>query len=143
MADDTAPIAELSEDECWALLVSRDFGRLATSISDQPDVFPVNYYASDGSILFRTAEGTKLFGLVVNRLVAFEIDDHDAETGWSVVVKGRARVLATEAEIAEAEAAPLNPWAATVKHNFVRIDVAEVTGRRLLFGPEPDDPALP
>ena len=138
MADPAAPLAELTEDECWALLVAGRFGRLAVSIGDQPEIFPINYHAADGSILFRTAEGTKLFGIVVNRSVAFEIDDYDAETGWSVVVKGTARVLATEAEISEAEAAPLTPWSATVKRNFVRIDVAEVSGRRLTFGPEPE-----
>jgi nitroimidazol reductase NimA-like FMN-containing flavoprotein (pyridoxamine 5'-phosphate oxidase superfamily) len=138
MADPTAPLAELSEDECWALLVAKSLGRLALSISDQPEIFPVNYHASSGSILFRTAEGTKLFGMVVNRAVAFEVDDHDGETGWSVVAKGRARVLVTESELAEAEAAPLRSWSATVKRNFVRIDVTEISGRRIMIGEAPD-----
>lgn len=138
MADPNALIAELSEDECWSLLVANEFGRLAVSIGDRPDIFPVNYHASDGSILFRTAEGTKLFGITVNHDVAFEIDDHAGADGWSVVVKGRARALETAADITEAEKAPLHPWTATVKRNFVRIDVSEVTGRRVTFGPEPE-----
>ena len=138
MADPHVPIAHLSDDECWALLVSNSFGRLVVTIGGRAEIFPVNYHAGEGSILFRTAEGTKLFGLTVNRDVVFEIDDHDGATGWSVVARGEARVLTTTEELSEAQAAPLEPWTATVKRNFVRIHVTEVSGRRASFGPEPD-----
>lgn len=138
MADELEPVRVLSEDECWALLVEGDFGRLALSIGDRPEIFPVNYTAVEGGILLRTAEGTKLFGVTVNHFVAFEIDDHTATDGWSVVAKGQARALQAEADIAEAEKAPLVPWIPTVKRNFIRIDVEEISGRRVTFGPEPE-----
>ena len=128
----------LSEDECWALLVETDFGRLALSIADSPEIIPVNYTTVERGLLIRTGEGTKLFGMTVNSRVAFEIDAFDAATGWSVIVKGTARRLETAEEIAEAEEASLVPWIPTVKRNFVRIDVDEISGRHVTFGPEPE-----
>lgn len=139
MADPEKLVADLSEDECWALLVSNSLGRLAVSISGRPEIFPINYHADDGSILFRTAEGTKLFGLTINRDVALEIDDYDGANGWSVVAKGHARVLSTSKELEEVASVDLVPWIPTLKHNFVRIDVNAVSGRRVTFGPEPTD----
>jgi nitroimidazol reductase NimA-like FMN-containing flavoprotein (pyridoxamine 5'-phosphate oxidase superfamily) len=138
MADERGLVRELSDDECWALLVEGEFGRLALSIGDRPEIFPVNYAAVEGGVLLRTAEGTKLFGVTVNQHVAFEIDDHTATDGWSVVVKGRAHALETQAEISDAEQAPLVPWIPTVKRTFIRIDVEEISGRSVTFGPEPD-----
>ncbi|MCE7483366.1 pyridoxamine 5'-phosphate oxidase family protein [Microbacterium profundi] len=131
-------IKELSVDECWALLSTAVFGRIAVSIAGHPDIFPVNYVAGEGKLTFRTSEGTKLFGVTVNESVAFEVDDHTETEGWSIVVKGTARTLQSESEIAEAETLQLRPWIPTVKRNFVRIDVNDITGRRFIFGPEPD-----
>ena len=138
MADEREPVKVLSDDECWALLVEKDFGRLAVSIGDQPEIFPINYTTVEGGVLLRTAEGTKLFGVTVNNRVAFEIDDYGATDGWSVVIKGRARALETAADIAEAEEASLVPWIPTVKRNFIRIDADQISGRRVTFGPEPE-----
>jgi nitroimidazol reductase NimA-like FMN-containing flavoprotein (pyridoxamine 5'-phosphate oxidase superfamily) len=90
------------------------------------------------TLLFRTAEGTKLASAVANNRVAFEVDEHDVEGGWSVIVKGRAHVLSTSAEIGEAERADLRPWTATRKLRYVRVNASEITGRRFTFGPEPD-----
>jgi uncharacterized protein len=70
--------------------------------------------------------------------VAFEADDHTAAEGWSVIVKGTAHVLSANADILDAEEAPLVPWTATVKPFYVRVIAMEITGRRLKFGPEPD-----
>ena len=69
----------------------------------------------------------------------FEADYHDPPLtyGWSVIVKGRAHVLASNADILDAEEAPLRSWIATLKPLFVRVIAAEITGRRFKFGPEP------
>ena len=48
----------------------------------------------------------------------------------------------TADEIAEAERAGLYPWVATRKLRFVRITPDTLTGRRFVFGPEPDHTAL-
>lgn len=132
------PIQEVREHEAWELLSGGKVGRLAVSVGDHPDIFPVNYYAGQGRILFRTAEGTKLIELVVNANVAFEVDSYDGRTGWSVVAKGSARVLSRGDEIAAADEVPLTPWIVSIKYNYVEIWVQEITGRRFQFGPEPE-----
>ncbi len=138
MSASVQPIVVIPEDECWRLLASETLGRLVTSVAGQPEIFPVNFVIQHKTVLFRTAEGTKLLSTVLNGRVAFEVDDHNVEEGWSVVVKGQANVLKTSDEIAEAERAQLLPWIATVKRHFVRITPYEITGRRFRFGPEPE-----
>src|SRR5450631_653219 len=103
-------VAMLSEDKSWDLLSSVPLGRLVTSIAGEPEIFPVNFVVQDHTVLFRTAEGTKLFLAVTNSKVAFEADDHNLAEGWSVIVKGHAQVLTTDAEIQKAERAQLQPW---------------------------------
>jgi len=132
------PITDLSESESWKLLAGVELGRLITSVGGQPEVFPVNFVTQDQTILFRTAEGTKLSSVVVNQDVVFEADDHNMTEGWSVIIKGRAQVLDTRAEIEEAEQAQLLPWIPTLKLHYVRVTPREISGRRFRFGPEPD-----
>ena len=132
------PVTVLSEDESWRRLDGVSLGRLVTSIGGEPEIFPVNYVVQDRTVLFRTAEGTKLFVAVTNAKVAFEADDHNAAEGWSVIVKGRAQVLRTDAEIHKAERAQLLPWTATLKLHYVQVIPTEITGRHFRFGPEPD-----
>ncbi len=122
----------LSESECWELLGEAAVGRLAVDIAGQPDIFPINFIADHGGIVFRSAAGTKLAGAVLNRFVAFEVDGyHPGErTAWSVVVKGQARAVERMQEVFDAEDLPLFPWLAWDKPNFVRIDPMVVTGRR-------------
>jgi nitroimidazol reductase NimA-like FMN-containing flavoprotein (pyridoxamine 5'-phosphate oxidase superfamily) len=135
-ADD--PVTVLSADESWGLLSSLSLGRLVTVLGGQPEIFPVNFVTQRRTVLFRTAQGTKLYSAVMNARVAFEADDHTAAEGWSVIVKGTAHLLSANAEILEAEEAPLLSWPATLKPIFVRVIAVEITGRRFKFGPEPD-----
>ena len=138
MSADDDLVTVLSEDESWGLLSSMSLGRVVTILGQQPEIFPVNFVTQRRTVLFRTAQGTKLFSAVMNERVAFEADDHTVAEGWSVIVKGRARVLSASAEILEAEEAPLLPWIATVKPHFVRVIATEITGRRFKFGAEQD-----
>lgn len=138
MTNEPQPISILSQSECWDLVSSRTLGRLVTSVDGQPDIFPVNYVVQHRTVLFRTAEGTKLISAAINNNVLFEVDDHNVVGGWSVIIKGMARSLRTDEEIEEAERGELLPWTATVKQHFVRIRPLSVTGRRFSFGSEPD-----
>lgn len=131
------PVTVLSEDESWARLGSVALGRLVTTFAGEPEIFPVNYVAQARTVLFRTAEGTKLFSAVAHNTVLFEADDHNLTEGWSVIVRGRAKLLRTDAEIAEAERAQVLPWTATAKTQYVRVTPSEITGRHFTFGPEP------
>jgi hypothetical protein len=47
--------------------------------------------------------------------------------GWSVIVKGTAHLLSANADIVDAEEAPLLPWVATLKPLFVRVIAMEIT----------------
>ena len=122
----------LSTSECLELLRGDTVGRLAVSIREHPDIFPINYVVDHGCVVFRTAEGTKLAGAVLGRGVAFEADGVDEAAGeaWSVVVKGRAVELEGMYDVIDALDLPLFPWNAAPKHRFVRIEPVEITGRR-------------
>jgi nitroimidazol reductase NimA-like FMN-containing flavoprotein (pyridoxamine 5'-phosphate oxidase superfamily) len=138
MSIESQPISILSETECWKLLSGAALGRLVTSVDGDPEIFPVNFVVQHRTVLFRTAEGTKLVSAAINNRVLFEVDDHNVCDGWSVVLKGIAQTLRTNEEIDEAERAQLLPWIATIKPHYVRIRPLSVSGRRFAFGPEPD-----
>ncbi len=132
MTTDHLGMAELPTHECLELLRGESVGRLAVSIREHPDIFPINYVVDHGGIVFRTAEGTKLAGAVLGRGVAFEVDGVDDAAGeaWSVVVKGHAVEIEQMYDLLDALSLPLYPWHAAPKHRFVRIEPVEITGRR-------------
>ncbi len=135
-------IVQLSESECWTLIQRSDVGRLAVSIGDHPDIFPVNHIVDDGAVVFRSGAGTKLAASVLGKAVAFEVDGFDGEAGeaWSVVVKGRARLVENMWEMMEADDLPLFPWHRGPKPNVVRIEPDEITGRRFYAAGRVDRP---
>jgi hypothetical protein len=132
------PVRELDRDECREILKSASLGRLATAVGGEPDIYPVNFYSDGSSILIRTAPGTKLLELTVHETVAFETDGWTDDEAWSVIVHGRARELDHQAEIDEADKAPLQPWIPTLKYRYVHIDIDRMTGRRFRREPEPE-----
>jgi nitroimidazol reductase NimA-like FMN-containing flavoprotein (pyridoxamine 5'-phosphate oxidase superfamily) len=125
-------MTELDTEECLELLRGHDVGRLAVAIRNQPDIFPINYVVDRGTVVFRTAEGTKLAAAVLGRGVAFEVDGYDPDAGdaWSVVIKGDAVEIENMYEMFDALDLPLFPWHAGPKHRFVRIEPVEISGRR-------------
>lgn len=120
----------LTGPECWEMLGAADVGRLAISIANHPDIFPVNFVVDGETVVFRTAEGTKLAGAVLGKSVAFESDGASGGDAWSVVVKGSATEIEEMYERFDAEELPLYPWNAAPKHRFVRIVPESITGRR-------------
>lgn len=137
------PLIALTESECVSLLRANVLGRIALTVADEIDIFPINYVVDDaGRLVFRTAPGTKLAELVIHPTVAFEIDGVAGGELFSVIVKGEAERIERAAEIAELEKLPLKPWVPTVKEQFIRITPTRITGRRFTPGPEPTlDPA--
>jgi nitroimidazol reductase NimA-like FMN-containing flavoprotein (pyridoxamine 5'-phosphate oxidase superfamily) len=129
---DVEPMTVLEPHECWELLRTQDVGRLGIAIANKPDIFPVNFVVDHGTVVFRTAEGTKFAAAVLGEAVAFECDGYDAEAGeaWSVVLKGTAREVENMYEMFDALDLPLFPWHGAPKHQFVRIEPTDVTGRR-------------
>ena len=128
------PITRLSTEQCWDFLRRHELGRLAYHLADEVHIVPINYAVDRDpvggrrSLLFRTAEGSKLLGVVMNADVAFEVDELEGEHATSVILRGRARRL-EEDEEHRAENVPLRPWVATPKWNVVEIEATEISGR--------------
>jgi uncharacterized protein len=130
--DPSAGVTVLEASACWTLLRSTQVGRLAVSVEDHPDIFPINYLVDHGTVVFRTGEGTKVADVISWPHVAFEADGYQPDVGeaWSVVVKGRAEEIKNIHEVLDTMTLPLFPWHAGPKHRFVRIVPTDVSGRR-------------
>ena len=144
MDEALAPMEHLTVSESWSLLRSMPVGRLAVVVDGKPEIFPLNHVVDQGTLVFRTSEGTKLSG-AVGHDVAYEVDGID-ETGtvaWSVVIKGRASEVARLHESLEALDLPLHPWHRGPKPRVVRIEPEEVHGRRFTVTVTPEVPPVP
>jgi uncharacterized protein len=138
----SSPITELELDKCWEHLRANTLGRLAISVGDEIDIFPINYVVDGDTLVFRTAPGTKLLEVTIAQSVALEIDGFTANDAWSIVVKGSAVRLELQSEIDAADLLPLVPWIPTLKYTYVRITPTSISGREFVRGPEPDRSAF-
>jgi hypothetical protein len=125
-------IRHLSPDECWEAIRGAEVGRLGVVIDEDPEIFPVNFAVNRGTVVFRTAEGTKLDGALPGNRVVFEVDGYNPDTNqaWSAVVKGTADRARSIEEVLETVALPIFPWQAGDKTSYVTIVPSEITGRR-------------
>jgi nitroimidazol reductase NimA-like FMN-containing flavoprotein (pyridoxamine 5'-phosphate oxidase superfamily) len=119
----------LDRHACLRLLGTEQVGRLAISMpAEGPLVVPVNYTLAGDAVQFRSGYGSKLRRLP-SRSVSFQVDSIDdaSQTGWSVLVRGRAR------EIRERDATPPlpEPWTHDDKPYLIRLEIRSVTGRRI------------
>ncbi|MGW5455997.1 pyridoxamine 5'-phosphate oxidase family protein [Nocardia sp. NPDC003979] len=132
MENDNPKAEELAVNECWALLRTKEIGRLAVSVDDDPDIFPLNYVFDHGTIVFRSAPGTKMSAALSNPRVALEADGYlpEPHEAWSVVVKGRAEGIREIGDLMDTVDLPLFPWQGGAKNFFIRLVPTSVTGRR-------------
>ena len=82
-------------------------------VDGRPEIFPVNFVVDHGTILFRTATGSKLAAVTPSsEPVAFEVDAYDPVEGeaWSVIAKGRASEVTGIHEVFDLAELPLFPW---------------------------------
>ena len=114
-------------EECRRLLRDATIGRVSWPSSAGLVTLPVTYGVhDDGRIGFHAAARGLLSELAAEPAdVAFEVDDIDEETGtgWSVLVRGRAR--AHEGRPTELP----QPWAPGERPVLVAIEPTAVTGR--------------
>ncbi len=128
----------LPPNECWALLRSAPFGRLALCLDGRPEIFPINFVVDHGSIVYRTSEGTKS-AAAEKAAAAFEADGRlaagrtdvggDQDMMWSVVLKGRTSTIAVTAELMDTIQLPLHPWESGRKDRFMRLVPETISGR--------------
>ncbi|WP_461174098.1 pyridoxamine 5'-phosphate oxidase family protein [Arthrobacter sp. Z1-9] len=135
---DGNPVLELNDEQSWRLLEGTKHGRLVVSVAGEPDIFPVNYVSSNGKLYLRTAPGNKLAQLTINSAVLFEADGILSDEAWSVVLRGKARVLSNSAELAAVEELGLKSWVPTLKDFYVEIEPVSVSGRHFQLGDQPE-----
>jgi nitroimidazol reductase NimA-like FMN-containing flavoprotein (pyridoxamine 5'-phosphate oxidase superfamily) len=130
-SDYIVSIDELDPDACWRLIGRTRIGRLGFVLAGQPRVLPVNTGVLERQIVFRTSRDSTLGGLTNGSNVTFECDDADpvAESGWSVVVRGRLCAVVDPDELTRLAESDLHPWAPGAKDRWMKIAPTEVTGR--------------
>ncbi len=140
MTDDSSAraLTVIDDEECFDLLGTQAFGRLAVLRDNRPEIFPVNYALDGRTIIIRTASGVKLdYGSFAH--VAFEVERIDPQTreGWVVELKGFAEEITDGADAWSVHARSLapDPWVQGAHEHFLAVSHAEVSGRRLSSGP--------
>jgi nitroimidazol reductase NimA-like FMN-containing flavoprotein (pyridoxamine 5'-phosphate oxidase superfamily) len=135
--DDVTVLETLDDEECWRLIATQGIGRVAFVVDGEPAVLPVTFAAVPPLVIFRTAAGSAFDQLVRDAQVAFEVDCADPayHSGWSVVGRGVARRLEGRLSMAELSALRLRPWGLQVAPSWIGVDLAEVTGRRIVQAP--------
>ncbi|WP_433498713.1 pyridoxamine 5'-phosphate oxidase family protein [Sphaerimonospora sp. CA-214678] len=130
---DAAGLEILSREECLDLLGSSPIGRIVFTDRALPAVQPVNFCLFEGNVVIRTMAGSKLSAATRNAVVAFEVDDFDAEMrwGWSVTAVGHARTVSDPEETARLSRLPLSPWAPGDRDHFIVMAPEQISGRRI------------
>lgn len=135
-----AEVEPLDEEACWLYLAARPVGRLAYLSQGRPRIVPLNHVVEGDSLYFVTTQGAKLSAILADpgAAVAYEVDgfDPDTRSGWSVVVEGTIHPVLDDVEQARLDAAGRPTWRGLSDEDrrWTRIDVSEVTGRRLPRG---------
>ncbi|MEV6407064.1 pyridoxamine 5'-phosphate oxidase family protein [Streptomyces bobili] len=127
-------LRSLDRQECLRLLAKAPVGRVVYTRQALPAVLPVNFCLdTDFSVLLRTSPDSDLVRAIDGVVVAFEADEFDAATqsGWSVVVTGRATVVTDPAEHERLFHSGPTSWMPLHDAVFVRIESGIVTGREL------------
>jgi len=121
------------EAVCWRLVNRVVIGRVGFVFDDEPFVLPVNCVVVDGKIGFRTAGDSMLHTLGDGERVAFEADHVDpvAESGWSVLVRGKLWEVNDEALRDRLVKTATAPWAPGPIDRWMIIVPSVVSGRSI------------
>jgi nitroimidazol reductase NimA-like FMN-containing flavoprotein (pyridoxamine 5'-phosphate oxidase superfamily) len=126
-------LEDLHKAECLRLLEEGSLGRIGAVVRGHPVIFPVNYVAFDGAIMFYARRGGELEIAAANATVAFEIDgvDNIYHEGWSVLTIGRCIPVTDPIELDHIQGSRLSSWAGRGRDLLVRISIDEISGRRI------------
>ncbi len=124
----------LDREQCLELLRQAPVGRLVFTEHALPAVRPVDFRWWRGDVVIRIADPATLAAASGNRVVAFEIDELDADShrGWSVTVIGHVQVITEVPDLIELSGLFSRPWVGGRRDYFVLIRTEKVTGYRLL-----------
>lgn len=148
-------LRELTERECRALLAAHQHGvgRLAfvppavidieadgdapsIPLLGAPEVLPVNYVVDVDRIIIRSAEGAKLRAASAGVPMSFQLDSAGvggppADHRWTVLVRGRSRVVTDADDLRYLSLSQLQPDAGGFRPWYLSVAIEQVTGRRL------------
>jgi nitroimidazol reductase NimA-like FMN-containing flavoprotein (pyridoxamine 5'-phosphate oxidase superfamily) len=121
-------LQDLSSEQCEDHLAAGGIGRIVFSTGSGPVAYPVNFIFTDGGVIFRT---TDTMVDSISGVVAFEVDhiDEAMSEGWSVLVRGHARLIENPEERQAVALLDLEPWAGGARLNLIEIAPFAVTGR--------------
>ncbi len=128
-------LQDMRFDECMAHLAQERVGRLAVTVDQYPQVFPVNYVLDGSAVVVRTHLTREVLA-DTHGSVGFEIDalDDGTHSGWSVLVQGFAEDVSDRLQDLGTERArhlPAGAWAEGHEPRTIRIVPAQVTGQVL------------
>jgi transcriptional regulator with XRE-family HTH domain len=129
------PVLEnLTAEQCQEYLAAGGIGRIVLSTGAGPIAFPVNFVFTGGAVILRTSDA--MTGKV-SGVVAFEVDhvDEAMSEGWSVLVRGHARLIEDPEERTIAARLDVEPWAGGARLNVISIEPFEITGRVIVQRP--------
>jgi hypothetical protein len=121
---------DLVEEVCWRLASSASVGRIGF-VGTELHILPVNIAVLWHSVVFRTAEGSRLDALGPDTPVLVEIDhlDESRRTGWSVVVRGLVERL--DHSLQAVVGGTVHPWAEGDRDRWLRVRPTSITGRAI------------
>jgi transcriptional regulator with XRE-family HTH domain len=131
------PVLEnLSEQQCREHLGAGGIGRIVLSTGSGPVAFPVNFVFADGAVIFRTSDS---MATAISGVVAFEVDhiDEAMSGGWSVLVRGHARIIEDSGETLAFAPLDIEPWAGGPRLNVNEITPFEFSGRVIVQAESP------
>lgn len=128
-------ITDLSESECYDLLVTTTVGRVAFVNGEGQQLLPLNFILVDSVVYFRTLVDGVLAELASGmRDVAFGVDYHGLTTrdGWSVTIVGATSVVDDPETLDQvSNDARLHPWVPGERLLIIQLVPRAITGRRV------------
>jgi transcriptional regulator with XRE-family HTH domain len=129
------PVLEsLTTEQCKEHLAAGGIGRIVLTTGSGPVAFPVNFVFTGGAVILRTSDAMTA---KISGVVAFEVDhiDEAMSGGWSVLVRGHARLIEDPEERIVAAHLDLEPWAGGARLNVISIEPFELIGRVIVQRP--------
>jgi transcriptional regulator with XRE-family HTH domain len=129
-------LESLTPEQCKGHLAAGGIGRIVFATGSGPVALPVNFIFAGGAVIFRTSDD--MVGHLAGD-IAFEVDhiDEEMRSGWSVLVRGRGRMIEELDERAAADQLGLEPWAGGARLNLIGITPTELTGRVIVQRQQP------
>ncbi len=127
----------LDDEESLRLLARARVGRVGLTRQALPIILPVAFHLLGRDVIVRTGPGAVRDAGRRGSVLCLEADstDPDLSVGWSVLVIGRASVVADPNDVAAVRRLPLPPWrAGNEDHEYIRIASEVVSGRRFARG---------